>query len=220
MALSKITAKFQTTLAAEFLDTGTTFTLTSNTDGTGNAISGLYCMVIDEGTDYEEFILGTINVTTKVVSGLTRGLDYSDPTTAVAALYKDHYRGAIVKITNFSILDEIRSRIAGTTTTGTVTSSATPTIDTDTYTHYSITALASAITSMTTNLSGTPVNFQKLTIRILDNGTARAIAWGASFEAGSTALPTTTIQDKTLLVEFVYDSVDSKWACETSNSRA
>jgi len=36
---------------------------------------------------------------------------------------------------------------------------------------------------MTTNLSGTPTNFQSLIIRIKDNGTARAITWGASFEA-------------------------------------
>jgi len=36
---------------------------------------------------------------------------------------------------------------------------------------------------MTTNLSGTPTNFQSLIIRIKDNGTARAITWGDSFEA-------------------------------------
>lgn len=56
-------------------------------------------------------------------------------------------------------------------------SSATPTINTDNSDAHSITALATAITSMTTNLSGTPTNFQKLIIRIKDNGTARAITW-------------------------------------------
>ena len=64
--------------------------------------------------------------------------------------------------------------------TGRVTSeasSATPTINTDNSDAHSITALAVAITSMTTNLTGTPTNFQKLIIRIKDNGTARAITW-------------------------------------------
>lgn len=59
----------------------------------------------------------------------------------------------------------------------TITSSATPTINTDNCDAVTITALAAAITSMTTNLSGTPSNFDKLIIRIKDNGTARAITW-------------------------------------------
>jgi hypothetical protein len=103
---------------------------------------------------------------------------------------------------------------------GSTTSSATPTINTDNYDAYSITALAANITSMTTNLSGTPTNFQKLLIRIKDDGSDRTIAWGASFQDGSVALPTTTIAGKTLLVGLIYDSVDSKWTCEASGSRA
>jgi hypothetical protein len=33
--------------------------------------------------------------------------------------------------------------------------------------------------------------FQKLIIRIKDNGTAQAITWGDSFQSGSATLPTT-----------------------------
>lgn len=101
-----------------------------------------------------------------------------------------------------------------------ITSSATPAIDTDRYDAVSITALAAAITSMTTNLTGTPTNFQKLLIRVRDDGTARAIAWGASFQDGVAALPTTTVAGKTLLVGLVYDIVDNKWTCEATGSRA
>jgi len=93
------------------------------------------------------------------------------------------------------------------------TSSATPTINTDNSDAHSITALATAITSMTTNLSGTPTNFQKLIIRIKDNGTARAITWGASFEDAGVALPTTTVISKLLTVGFLWNSVSSKWGC-------
>lgn len=99
-------------------------------------------------------------------------------------------------------------------------SSATPTINTDTTDCHSITALATAITSMTTNLSGTPTNFQKLIIRIKDNGTARAITWGASFEAKGVPLPTTTVISKVLTVVFLYDTVTSKWGCVTSVQEA
>ena len=102
----------------------------------------------------------------------------------------------------------------------TITSSATPTINTDNYDAVTITALAEAITSFTTNLSGTPTNFQKLIIRIKDNGTAQAITWGDSFQSGSVALPTTTVLGKTLMVGLIYDSVDSKWTCEATGSRA
>ncbi|MDA3815064.1 MAG: right-handed parallel beta-helix repeat-containing protein [Patescibacteria group bacterium] len=102
----------------------------------------------------------------------------------------------------------------------TETSSATPTINTDNLDAHSITALASAITSMTTNLSGTPTNFDKLLIRIKDNGTARAITWGTDFQDGSVALPTTTVAGKTLMIGLIYDSVDSKWTCEATGSRA
>ena len=92
-------------------------------------------------------------------------------------------------------------------------SSATPTINTDNVDAHSITALATAITSMTTNLSGTPTNFQKLIIRFLDNATGRAITWGASFQSMGIALPTTTTASKVLTVGFIYDTADSKWGC-------
>ena len=92
-------------------------------------------------------------------------------------------------------------------------SSATPTINVDSYDAHSITALAADITSMTTNLSGTPANMQRLIIRIKDDGTARAITWGASFEAKGVALPATTTISKVLTVGFIYDTVTSKWGC-------
>jgi hypothetical protein len=101
-----------------------------------------------------------------------------------------------------------------------ITSSATPTVNTDNADCVTITALAAAITSMTTNLSGTPNNFDQLEFRIKDDGTARAITWGASFVAGPTALPTTTVVNKALHVYFEWDSVQSKWVCMSSGSDA
>lgn len=95
----------------------------------------------------------------------------------------------------------------------TVASSATPTMNSDTTDFFTITALAAAITSMTTNLSGTPTGGQKLTIRILDNGTARAITWGASFASRGGTLPTTTVISKYLYVGFIWNDVAATWDC-------
>lgn len=96
---------------------------------------------------------------------------------------------------------------------GTTTSSATPTINTDNVDAYSITALAADITSFTTNLSGTPTDFQVLTIRIKDNGTERAITWGNKFESRGANLPGWTVATKVLTVQFIYDTVTAKWGC-------
>lgn len=104
--------------------------------------------------------------------------------------------------------------------TGTIASSATPTINTDMIGTFSVTALAADITSFTTNLSGMPNNFDKLIMRIKDDGTARAITWGASFEAKGVALPTTTVISKVLTVGFIYDAVTSKWGCVASAQEA
>jgi hypothetical protein len=100
-----------------------------------------------------------------------------------------------------------------TARTGTVASAATPTINTDNVDYYSITALAAAITSFTTNLSGAPTIGQTLWISIKDNGTARAIAWGASFEASTIALPTTTVISTRLDVAFIWNEATSVWRC-------
>ena len=95
----------------------------------------------------------------------------------------------------------------------TVASSATPTISTDTTEVFTITALAANITSMTTNLSGTPANGQRLLIRILDNGTARTITWGTSYASRGATLPTTTVISKYLYVSLIWNSTASTWDC-------
>lgn len=100
-----------------------------------------------------------------------------------------------------------------TTRIDSVASSATPSINVDTTDQFNITALSTAITSMTTGLSGTPKNGQKLIIRILDNGTARAITWGASFASRGATLPTTTVISKYLYVLLIYNSNAAVWDC-------
>jgi hypothetical protein len=98
---------------------------------------------------------------------------------------------------------------------GSTTSSATPTINTDSYDVYKLTAQTVDITSFTTNLSGTPTDGQTLVIQITGTA-ARAITWGASFEASTVALPTTTVTTAMLTVGFMWNAVTSKWRCVAS----
>lgn len=105
----------------------------------------------------------------------------------------------------------ITRRVATTNAPG-----ATPTTNTDNVDIQTFTGLNAAITSMTTNLSGTPADGDKLMFRFLDDGTARAITWGASFaSSGTVTLPTTTVISTTLRVGFEYSTVASinKWIC-------
>jgi hypothetical protein len=101
---------------------------------------------------------------------------------------------------------------------GTVASAAAPAINTDLFDQFNITALATAITSMSTNLSGQPADGQKLTIRITGDATPRAITWGSGFiNSGVATLPTTTVASKTHLVGLIYDESKTKWVCAASD---
>lgn len=96
---------------------------------------------------------------------------------------------------------------------------ATPSINTDNCDQATFTGVAAAITSMTTNLSGTASNGQKLIIRFTDNGTARAITWGASFAStGVATLLATTVISKVHYVGLVYNSTASTWDCVAVDS--
>lgn len=95
----------------------------------------------------------------------------------------------------------------------TTTQSATPTINTDNTDVAAITGLAQAVTSFTTNLSGTPNAGDLLMIQITDNGTARGLTFGASFEATTVALPTTTVISTLLRIGFQWNPATSKWSC-------
>jgi len=90
--------------------------------------------------------------------------------------------------------------------------SATPAINTDNYDVVHITAQTAAITSFTSSLTGAPVDGD--TLRISITGTAAvALTWGASFEASTLALPTTTVTTARLDVGFFWNTETTKWRC-------
>lgn len=90
--------------------------------------------------------------------------------------------------------------------------SATPAINTDSYDVVHITAQTAAITSLTSGLSGTPVDGDRLRISI--TGTAAvALTFGTSFESSTVTLPTTTIGTSRLDIGFFWNTETSKWRC-------
>lgn len=76
---------------------------------------------------------------------------------------------------------------------------------------YEYTALAAGLTI--NNPTGTPVNGELLNFRLQDNGTGRALTWGAQFRSMTATLPTTTVANKTHRVLCEWNSGDSTWDC-------
>jgi len=99
-----------------------------------------------------------------------------------------------------------------------VASSATPIPDVSTTDQYNLTAQAATATFGIP--TGSPLNGQKLIIRIKDNGVARTLAWNAIYRAVGITLPTTTVISKTLYVGFIYNGADTKWDAVALNQEA
>lgn len=105
-------------------------------------------------------------------------------------------------LTNKRNQPRVVSATSYTTDTGT-------SLDVATCDIFIVTAQAGAL--LFNNPSWTPVQWEKLIIRIKDNGTARALTYGSQFRASSDlALPTTTVVNKTLYMWFIYNSTDTK----------
>jgi hypothetical protein len=107
----KITALFETTLAASISATATSATLTYGKDKLGNDLSGEYGFIIDEGTNKEEFIIADVSGT--ALTDMQRGISPSDGRTEVSALKFAHRKGASVKITDFPILGLLTDYLTG-----------------------------------------------------------------------------------------------------------
>ena len=100
-------------------------------------------------------------------------------------------------------------------------SSAAPTPNADTTDFYFLSALAEGATFGAP--TGSPVEGQKLVIRILDDGTARALAWDAGaggYIARGISLPVTTVISKYLYVGLIYNATADLWDCVARSQEA
>jgi hypothetical protein len=74
---------------------------------------------------------------------------------------------------------------------------------------YAYTALAAGLTINAP--TGTPLDGDKLIFRLLDNGTARALTWNATYTVIGVTLPTTTTANKTTYVGCIYNANNTRW---------
>lgn len=72
-----------------------------------------------------------------------------------------------------------------------------------------VTALATSMSGSTT--SGSPVNGQKLTMRIVDNGTSRIIGSTSLMVPVGVTMPTATVPGKVLYIGLIYNTPKSRW---------
>lgn len=107
--------------------------------------------------------------------------------------------------------------VPGMTLITSTASSATPSVTVTGNDQLDLTALAVALTGIT--VSGSPQAGWKLTVRVKDNGTARAFAPGTSFQSSdNAAIISTTVVGKTHIMGFIYDEVVSKYVLQAVNS--
>lgn len=142
-----------------------------------------------------------------------------DPSSTITLNAPNVYSGTHTIVTRNSTDILTNKRIIPRVTS--ITSSATPSFNTDSCDFLTITALATNITSMSTStdtpagaMTGTPYDGQKLMMRVKDDGSPRTITWGPKFQSsGVASLLTSTIATKEHNVFFVYSSSISKWVC-------
>lgn len=93
----------------------------------------------------------------------------------------------------------------------TATNNATLTPEIDTYDIFHLTAM-SANTTIANHSTSTPADGEIITLRFLDNGTARTLSWGTNYVAkGGIALPSTTTISKNMSCLFEWNANLSKY---------
>lgn len=185
--------------------------------------------VVNPGTDPDSAVITLANLLASLlpVSDATAIVKGSSDATKQLRFEVDGFTTSTTRVMTPPNYDGTLATLAGTETltnkrvtkrSVTVTISATPAINTDNGDVFRIGVspnfLNAAITSMTTNLSGTPTHGQMMCVEFLDDGTPRAITWGASFRStDSGTLLATTVANKLSRVLLQRDSADSKWDC-------
>lgn len=88
-------------------------------------------------------------------------------------------------------------------------STATLTPNIASFDQYNLTAQAVGLTVAAP--TGTPVDGNRITLRILDNGTGQTITWNATYTVIGVTLPVLTTANKMIYVGCIYNSTNTRW---------
>ena len=204
------------------LTTGSQSITIRNSTGTGVTVpNGMASLVYNDGVNIVPMfsylsaaLIDTLLLTNAlgVASGGTgavslTGLVVGNGTSAMTTVAAPS--GTVVGTSDTQTLTNktINPRVASTTSAG---PTATP--NGDTTDMYVITAQDQAVAFA--NISGTPVNGQKMILRLRPDGTTRAVSWSSSsggYRAVGATLPTSLPASKTTYVGCIYNSSASYW---------
>ena len=149
-----------------------------------NNTGGTFSVTGFSTSNATEFTGGTVTGSTQFTGGLTAN------TISATTIFADNILSNSVIVTGTT--SEVNINIV------------------DYFTNYSITGLSSNVSIS----ADTANNFDKLIIRIKDDGNARIIRFDSNFfEAKGQALPTTTIANLVITIGFIFDNITNKWGC-------
>ena len=173
-----------------------------------NAVTGTGKMVLDTSPAFTTPNLGTPSAL--VLTNATGLPNASVIGLGTAALVNTGTSGGTIPLMNgANTWSGIQTFNKSVPAIGTVTSASTITPTADTTPQYNVTALATA--ALFAAPSGTPTDGQSLLLRIIDNGSPRALTWNAIYAAIGVTLPVTTVASKYLYVGCIYNAESSKW---------
>lgn len=109
--LPEAPALFETSLSAPISATATTIPLSSIIVRGGEELANYNCVTIDEGSSQAEFVCGTVSGSSLI--NASRGVSAKDGFTENSNLQFPHRRGASVKVTDFPIIQLLRSQNNG-----------------------------------------------------------------------------------------------------------
>ena len=110
-SIHKVVADFETQLAAAISATDTTFTISSATDDSSVELAdGVYCFTINRDGTNKEYLTGTLDASTKIVTA-AKTITRQGVSSSGAALA--HRVGETVSITNFKTLLDLAEQVGG-----------------------------------------------------------------------------------------------------------
>lgn len=150
-------------------------------------------------------------VTTSGTLAVSYTAGYSIPTTASQSNWDTAYgwgnHASAGYLTGSSTSTLTNKRITPRVSSTASASSVTP--DISAYDVYAFTALAANLTINAP--TGSPADGEKITLRILDNGTSRTLTWNGTYTAIGVTLPTSTTANKTVYIGCVYNAANTRW---------